>query len=69
MFHFSEHMCNDSDIRLVDGSNEYEGRVELCLDGLRGTVCDDDWDIVDAIVVCRHFGMTAQCKNYFNFIF
>ena len=45
--------CTEGSVRLVDGMTEYEGRVEICLSGRWGTVCDRGWNDRDAIVVCR----------------
>ena len=52
--------CEDGEVRLQDGTASSNGRVELCQNGIWGSVCSSQWDDTDASVVCRELGYDLQ---------
>ena len=44
----------------MDGLTPNEGRLEICFLGHWGTVCDDDFESVEASVACRQLGFGSE---------
>ena len=56
--------CTYGDVRLVGGSGDHEGNVQVCINGTWGYVCDNSWNYNDARVVCRQLGYSTS--NYYG---
>ena len=54
--------CTNGEVRILNGDGltlNNSGRVEICVDGFWGTVCDNGWDVNDATTVCRQLGLSG----------
>ena len=52
----------NGDIRLVEGLHNWEGRVEVFLNGVWGTVISFNWDPEEAQVVCRQLELPTESQ-------
>ena len=55
--------CVNGEVRLSDGADSSQGRVEVCIGGVWGTICDNSWDVFDASVVCRQLNLPSSSEK------
>lgn len=69
--HFVYTECTEGAVRLAGGPNRYEGRLEVCHEGLWGSVCNNGWSAeIDGAVVCRQIGgLNATGSKLATFLF
>ena len=54
-------ICVPGDIRLVNGSDPSQGRVEVCVRRSFATVCQIyQWTLREAVTVCRQLGFSGS---------
>ena len=54
--------CLNGSIRLVRASSANDGVVEICVDGVWGSITPSGWDYREAQVVCRQLGLPWESK-------
>lgn len=54
----------EGSLRLAHGPSVNQGRVEVYHDGVWGTVCDYQWGIDEADVVCKQLGYSRAISPY-----
>lgn len=55
--------CKEGSVRLVNGSIEQEGRMEVCIGGIWGSVCSSGWSYANSYVACSQLGHRNGCER------
>ncbi|XP_014664130.1 PREDICTED: uncharacterized protein LOC106806643 [Priapulus caudatus] len=57
-------LSNSTSVRLTDGGTQ--GRLEVSVNGVWGTVCRNGWTIENAAVVCHQLGLALDIENWLH---
>ncbi|CAH1779950.1 unnamed protein product, partial [Owenia fusiformis] len=60
----NSYTCTGRNIRVVHVGGSIWGRLEVYYNNAWGTVCDDDFDDIDAKVACKHLGMSYEGATF-----
>ena len=52
----------EGQVRLVNGSIPNEGRVEICIQGVWGSICRTSWGSSESAIVCEQLGFQSESK-------
>lgn len=64
MFESTGSSCTDGELQLSGSELTSGGRLEMCFQGIWGTICDHNWIISNAIVACRQLGFKTEGKYF-----
>ena len=56
--------CKNGEMRLMEGKEEWEGRLEVCYNKRWGTVSGDKWTLTNSHVICNALGYNTTSKTF-----
>lgn len=56
---------NDTNVRLLGGKSDKEGRLQVKVDGKWGTVCNYGWNVVNAALACHQLGLVLNPHDWY----
>ncbi len=60
--------CEGNGIRVVLGSNKYEGTLEICENNVWGLIAGMGWGDANAAIVCAELGFSSQGIKLFRIL-